>query len=162
MLSVPKEMALAKRKASRPETGAAEHPKLGSKILMPLVGMTDAAFVIADNSVVTSVPRGFTSLSGSSGPSHIEIVHMRALSELLPQEGTVVSGENGGYALELGPIGIRAATTISGRVRMDNESGVNLAAAILHHMLTQHGIPLEVIVDRLQSRGVPLTQGSTE
>lgn len=143
-----------KRPKPRTATPSAEKPKVGDTQSFPILGLDQVPSpTLVDNCVVSTTPQSMSTLEERPTP-HLELLCFRIQSDPLPQSGKVVAVGHNDMSVEMGAIHLVPRTYLSGRMRMSLETSMNLALAILDHVQNQHGIPPEVISDRLLSRGI--------
>lgn len=134
----------------------------GSEAVLPLKPNPSAAYMVSDNTLLVTPPPTNAETKLGIGSGSIEVLFMRTSIEPQYQQVQLESREGETAKVTLGGFQMAPYTQELGRARMDVDSAINLATAILKHAVDQHGFETEVILTRLVDRGFDLTHISSK
>lgn len=130
----------------------------GQQINIPLKPNPNAAYIITDNTLVLSPPPTNAELKLGMSSGSIEILFMRTAIEPQFQLAEVQSRTDENASVALGGFQMAPYSQELGRARLDVDSAINMATAILKHAMDHNDVDIDVIVTRLIDRGINLPQ----
>lgn len=127
---------------------------VGTSFEIPLAYNPSMPFLHADNTLIITPPANSAEASVGKGSGFVEIALLRTSFRPVSQDAVMGDFEDGLQRVSTGGFNMAPFHEEIGRVRLDTDSAVNMATALLKQVVDQNGVDPDWVIGRLVDRGV--------